>query len=177
MVTPREVMEAASVTEPEEGLMFRTILWASDASRASEHALPFVKRLVRNCGARLVVVHATRAGALHDGPQKVSIEDVEVEGALRKLVKAIRSEGIDAEFRVAGPSVSGPARAIADCAAAIPADLIVVGTRGLPAISAILRGGLTPRLLAIAPCPVVSVPLGAGSPVQPETTVAHRAAA
>jgi nucleotide-binding universal stress UspA family protein len=169
------MVEAARVTEPEESLMFRTILWASDASRASEHALPFVKRLVRNCGARLVVVHATRAGALQDGRQEVSIEETDV--ALRKLVKAIRSEGIDAEFRVAGPSVSGPAQAIADCAAAIPADLIVVGTRGLPAISAILRGSLTPRLLAIAPCPVVSVPLGAGSPRQSETTVVHRAAA
>ena len=157
--------------------MFRTILWASDASRASEHALPFVKRLVRKCGARLVVIHATRVGALQHGRQQVSIEEADVDGGLRKLVKAMRSEGIDAEFRVAGPSVSGPAQAIADCAAAIPADLIVVGTRGLPAISAILRGSLTPRLLAIAPCPVVSVPLGAGSPLQSETTAAHRPAA
>lgn len=155
--------------------MFRTILWASDASRASEHALPFVKSLVRNCGARLVVVHA-RVGALQDGALEASIQDMKVEGALRELVEAIRFEGVDAEFRVAAPSVSGPAQAVADCAAAISADLIVVGTRGLPAISAILRGGFTPRLLAIAPCPIVSVPLDAGSPLESETT-AHIGAA
>ena len=36
--------------------------------------------------------------------------------------------------------------------------MIVVGTRGRTALSGLLLGGVTQRLLHIAPCPVLAVP-------------------
>jgi nucleotide-binding universal stress UspA family protein len=47
---------------------------------------------------------------------------------------------------------------IADMAAENGADLIIVGTRGHSALGGVLLGGVTQRLLHVAPCPVLMVP-------------------
>jgi nucleotide-binding universal stress UspA family protein len=47
-----------------------------------------------------------------------------------------------------------------DVARDVGADVIVVGTRGRGPLAGLLVGSVTQRLLHVAPCPVLAVPIG-----------------
>jgi universal stress protein A len=55
---------------------------------------------------------------------------------------------------LASPAVVG----ILETAEALNVDLIVIGTRGLSALPQLLLGGVSERVLRMAPCPVLTVP-------------------
>ena len=44
--------------------MFKTVIWATDASEAAEAALPFARELVQESGGTLVVVFSNHADEL-----------------------------------------------------------------------------------------------------------------
>lgn len=124
--------------------MFKTVIWATDASGDAEAALPFAKELVQESGGRLVVVH--------------SKEHLDVEKRIESEVAELREEGIDTVFKLVSSSAGDPAHAIADVASAFDADVIVVGTRGYGPVTGVVVGSVTQQLLGLAPCPVLSVP-------------------
>jgi len=124
--------------------MFKTVIWATDASDAAEAALPFAKELVQESGGKLVVVHC--------------VEHLDVETRIESEVEALREEGIDAVFKLVSGSAGDPAHAIADLASAFEADVIVVGTRGYGPVVGVVVGSVTQQLLGLVPCPVLSVP-------------------
>jgi nucleotide-binding universal stress UspA family protein len=51
-----------------------------------------------------------------------------------------------------------PANQIVDCAARLPADLIVMGTHGTSGFEHLVLGSVTEKVLRKAPCPVLTVP-------------------
>ncbi|MDX6598141.1 MAG: hypothetical protein QOE87_2028 [Gaiellales bacterium] len=55
--------------------------------------------------------------------------------------------------------MGGPAHVIAEVAENAKAEVIVTGTRGHTAIAGLLLGSVTQRLLHLAHCPVLVVPL------------------
>ena len=59
-------------------------------------------------------------------------------------------------------NVGQPAREILDCAATLPADLIVMGTHGHSGFEHLLLGSVTEKVLRKATCPVLTVPPRAG---------------
>ncbi|HEY3765556.1 MAG TPA: universal stress protein [Gaiellales bacterium] len=76
-----------------------------------------------------------------------------------ELGAELETAGNGGELRlIASTAAGGPAHDIAGAAREIGAELIVVGTRGMGPIAGLLLGGVTQRLLHIAPCPVLSVP-------------------
>ena len=140
-----------------------TILVPTDFSADAQQALSTAKELAKRFDAKLVLLHAYHvvvpvaapmAGAytLPDGffealrAQAVA----QVESAARQ----VESEGIEAT----GIAVSEPASvSIAAHAERLPADLIVMGTRGLTGLKHVALGSVAERVVRTAPCPVLTV--------------------
>lgn len=77
---------------------------------------------------------------------------------LRDVVDELAAEGVEAVYKDVAEKGPHTAHAIADVASDEGADVIVVGTRGHTALTGLLLGSVTMRLLHVAPCPVLSIP-------------------
>lgn len=138
--------------------MFETVVWANDGSQAAERSLPIAKGVVQTSGGRLLVVYVKEVGFESAAAAVADLHEDEAEAAVRRTVEALKQDGIAAEF-VTGTIVGGGiAQVIADYAREVNADLIITGTRGRNPLVGLLVGGVTNRLLQIAPCPVLTVP-------------------
>jgi nucleotide-binding universal stress UspA family protein len=140
--------------------MFEKIVWATDGSPAADTALPTVQGLAAREGTKLYVLHCIDVFV---GPRSaglpVNADAEELQAKVKAQAETLAQGGADAELRVVeSPGHGGPARAIADVAGELGADLIVVGTRGHTALAGLMVGGVTQRLLHLAPCPVLAVP-------------------
>jgi nucleotide-binding universal stress UspA family protein len=137
--------------------MFNTIVWATDGSENADRALAVAKPLARESGASLVVVHIVERYATKSG-LAVYPDEPQVEAKLKQLVDELSGEGLNASLKLVDHVGPQPAHEIADLAREEGADLIALGTRGHSAISGLLLGSVTQRLLHVAPCPVLAVP-------------------
>jgi nucleotide-binding universal stress UspA family protein len=140
--------------------MFKSIIWATDGSQSADLALPYAKSLAHQDRAALVVVHCDEFLAGRGGGQPVIADEDDVKAKIHRQVHDLRDEGLDATLQLASATAGGAAHAIADVAAELPADLIVIGTRGRTALGGLLLGSVALRLLHIASCPVFAVPAG-----------------
>jgi nucleotide-binding universal stress UspA family protein len=77
---------------------------------------------------------------------------------LQRKVEDLKLDGVTAEFALPEMTTHGVAHAISEFARDVGADLIVVGTQGSSWLVRVLVGGVTRRLLELAPCPVLAVP-------------------
>jgi nucleotide-binding universal stress UspA family protein len=139
--------------------MFKTIMWATDGTENADRALPYAKALAQEEGATLVVAHVVEKFASHKASGLAVHADEElVEAKLKKLVAQLSEEGLDADLRIVSHVGPQPAHEIADIAREAGADLIVVGCRGHAAITGLMIGSVTQRLMHVSPCPVLVVP-------------------
>jgi nucleotide-binding universal stress UspA family protein len=137
--------------------MFKKIVLALDGSEGSKRAIPVARDLARAGGATVVIAHAEeRTVGKSGGP--IHADEKEIRAELDKLAEELSNEGIETEVRAADVMVGGPAHVIASIADESGADLIVTGTRGHTAVSGLLLGSVTHRLLHIAHQPVLAVP-------------------
>jgi nucleotide-binding universal stress UspA family protein len=140
------------------------ILVPTDFSKHAEQALETATELARTFGSRIVLLHAysldlpLASPALGGGvilPEGFYVEyrsqaSLEVE---RRARQATRSD-----VEVEGIAIERPAwSAILDQAEVLPADLIVMGTRGLTGIKHVALGSTAERVVRMAPCPVLTV--------------------
>ncbi len=156
--------------------MFGRILVATDFSPASAPAVAEAVELARESRAELLLVHVYEppgTGAFGGYIPSASLYD-EIEEALRTgaqrslepLAEDARRQGVKATARV----LRGvPDFAITQAAAADRADLIVLGTHGRSGLSRFLLGSVAQKVIASAPCPVMTVrpaegPEGGGKP-------------
>jgi nucleotide-binding universal stress UspA family protein len=149
--------------------MFTKIIWATDGSAAADRALESAKALARDGHGTLVVLHCKELFVGRAGGYPVLADETELEEKIREQVDALREEGLDVTFELANTTAPGAAHAIADSAAELGADVIVVGTRGHTPFAGLLLGSVTQRLLHIAHCPVLAVP-----PTKPAQPVESR---
>jgi len=141
----------------------KTILVPTDFSADAEKALSTATELAKLFGARIVVLHgyhveipvvSTMAGgyALPLG----FYEDLRSQATaqVEKLAKEVAAEGVEAT----GIALQEPA-AVATVAQAegLPADLIIMGTRGITGLKHVLLGSVAERVVRTAPCPVLTV--------------------
>jgi nucleotide-binding universal stress UspA family protein len=138
------------------------ILCPIDFSDPSAHALEQAPRLARWFGARLTVLHVRPTVTPHpDMPPAGSMAPwlvTELE-QLRQRVAAAGAEATTAGLDVEPLATAGePVHEILRCAAAVAADLIVMGTHGLSGFQHLVLGSVTEKVLRRARCPVLTVP-------------------
>jgi nucleotide-binding universal stress UspA family protein len=141
--------------------MFKNVIWATDGSEAAGRALPTALELVEDSHGKLFVVHADeilggRAGGFSGLADEEDVRE-QIEAKVADLVAA----GVDAEFRLVTGVQRDAADLVADEAAKLGADVIVVGARGHGRVAGMLLGSVTQRLLHVSPCPVLAVPSNA----------------
>lgn len=140
-----------------------TILVPTDFSADAEKALSTAIELAKLFGARIVVLHAYHVDIPMVSPMAGGYalpqgfyEDLRSQATaqVEKLAKAAAAEGIEAT----GLALQEPAAAgIAAQAESLPADLIVMGTRGLTGLKHMVLGSVAERVVRTAPCPVLTV--------------------
>ncbi len=139
---------------------FRHILLATDFSGASAPAWKRGLALARATGARLLVVHVVpslaQAQAVRWAYQEM---EAEIRADAQKRLTALVARARKAGVRARGLLLSGtPAHeAIGRAARGQKADLIVVGTHGRTGMAGALIGSVAARIVATAPCPVLTV--------------------
>jgi nucleotide-binding universal stress UspA family protein len=142
--------------------MFNTLIWASDGSENADRALGYATELAHSEGAALHAVHVVeklvgpRVGGMnsHVDEQEIAAKiRAQAEGAGRELGTSVR-------LHMMASSGAVPKR-IAETAADVNADLIIVGTRGHSGIGGALLGSVTQRLLHLTSRPVLAIPPGA----------------
>ena len=154
---------------------FKRILLATDLSSASSAAFDQAVALAKRDGSELLIAHAyeeARLAELGYAPAQAYQEwDGELRSkcgeALGSLVALARERGAEAK----PVALRGfPEEAIVEAAAAQHADLIVMGTHGRRGAARLLLGSVASRVIATAPCPVLTVrsvaPEAANQPVE-----------
>jgi nucleotide-binding universal stress UspA family protein len=152
--------EAAMNTENQ--LPLETILVITDITHSGSCALRYAKRIAELHGSKLVVVHAIDpAGyAFPEGIPESVADDQRALHVLEQIEKEIREQGIQIHSIVESEVIY---ERILETARDHHADLIVLDTRAITRIGSSALGTVARRLLAAAPCPILTVPPAAGS--------------
>jgi nucleotide-binding universal stress UspA family protein len=144
-------------------MVLKKILVPTDFGPASAVALQHGRDLASSFGATLHVLHAvgdlvTMATMpptyVPDLVQSQKEREADARARLRKMLAADAPETRRAEVVVSSAS---PASAIVTYAETHGIDLIVMGTHGRNAISHLLLGSVTEKVVRSAPCPVLTV--------------------
>jgi len=155
--------------------MFRNVIWATDGSENAERALPTALDLVEQSGGKLFVVHANEILGGRAGGAPAYADEDDRRAELHAEVNRLLEGGIDAELHIVAGVQRHPADLIAKKAKELDADVIVVGTRGHGAMTGLLLGSVTQRLLHVSPCPVLAVPVRVTARSEPEKAAAGAA--
>lgn len=141
----------------------RLILHPTDFSRASGAAFLKAVALAKESRAQLLLVHVMLPPTPFIGDGYVSpktYEELEAaarRSAQRELAK-VAARAQKAKARVKAVLLEGvPYDRIARAARSKRADLIVMGTHGRSGLSKFFLGSVAERVIALAPCPVLTV--------------------
>ncbi|MEK7709180.1 MAG: universal stress protein, partial [candidate division NC10 bacterium] len=141
----------------------RRILHPTDFSRASGAAFLKAVALAKESRAQLLLVHVLLPPTPFIGDGYISpktYEELEASarrGAQRELAKVV-AKAQKAKARVTAVLLEGvPYDRIARAARSKRADLIVMGTHGRSGLSKFFLGSVAERVIALAPCPVLTV--------------------
>lgn len=133
------------------------ILFPTDFSPASEHALRWATSLARDSGATICVVHVEEPPMAYGGGEMyVGFDDAATKEELRRTLVQI----VPTDHNVAYDHkllVGNPADAIVHEAEAENADLIVMGTHGRTGLTRLLMGSVAEAVVRRAKCPVLTV--------------------
>lgn len=141
----------------------RRVLHATDFSAASSGAFKRAVDLAKASEAELLLVHVVPLviPIMTDGYVSPKVYDdlgaaarADGQKRLDRLVRRAREGGA----RVKSLLLEGvPHERIAQAARAQKADMVVIGTHGRTGFAKLVLGSVASRVLAIAPCPVLTV--------------------
>jgi len=136
-------------------LPFKTILFATDFSPASNVAFNVAAALARDYHARIIAAHVIEP--VHMGFSEYGGyigPDEDREEARNLLMSIAAPAGVPLEHRM----LEGDAApAIVEAARETGADLIVMGTMGRTGLTRLVMGSVAEEVLRSAPCPVLTV--------------------
>ena len=148
----------------------RNILFATDFSEASMHALPYVAGIARKLGSSAYLCHIVEpnplvfsapeaAPALYEGMRDHAITELEA------LVHSTELKGLEPKT-VVGEGAIGDA--LPNMVEDKKIDLIVMGTHGRTGVRRLLLGSAVEAVCRVATCPVLTV--GPSLAPRPATT-------
>lgn len=134
-----------------------TIVVGVDGSAHAERALGVAAGLAARAGSRIVAVHAAEPGAVPDpSVHPLASTGRNLPDLLDRWCEPLRAHGLVGHDAVIAEG--DPRTALMDVAEERGADLLVVGSRGLGPVSALLLGSVASSLIQHAPVPVTVVP-------------------
>jgi len=144
--------------------MFKNILVPVDGSQYSTYAAQKAVSIAQKHGSKMTLLHVINHSQLFSmGPtQSIPvISEAMIEGLnkggeriLEDTLKNIDPMTVTVETELAWGS---PAKVILEKAQDKPYDLIVIGSRGLGAISRLLLGSVSERVAKMSTCPILIV--------------------
>lgn len=141
-----------------------TILVPTDFSQDAERALEVATYLAAEFGSRIVLLHAYHIDFPHTSPgftAPVLLPEgfyVECQNQATLRVEALAKETAERGIEATGISVERPASlGILDQIESLPADLVVMGTRGITGLKHVALGSTAERVVRRASCPVLTV--------------------
>ena len=160
--------QSADVTRT--GSRIRRVMYASDFSRASLAALPHAIDVAKACDAELLILHVLPSPVPAPVFGEVGYIDQptwdrllaeageEAHQQLEPLLLSAREAGVHtAFFIVYGVGAVSDADEIVRAAIDKKADMLVLGTHGRTGIAKLFLGSVAARVVATAPCPVLTV--------------------
>ncbi len=141
----------------------RRVLHPTDFSRASTAAFKRAVDMAKSNRAELLLVHVMVPAVPLMGDGYVSpkvYEDLEAaaRSAAQKQLRKLVDKAKQAGARVKGLLLEGVAHErIAQAARSRKADLVVIGTHGRTGFAKLFLGSVASRVLAVSPCPVLTV--------------------
>jgi nucleotide-binding universal stress UspA family protein len=147
---------------PSTALDVKRILVPTDLSDLSKGVLERAVLLAESFGARVTVLHVVVPSPLFvpaDAavPIVIPVPKVDERSAARSLhtfVRPSRRAGVRVETLV---RMGDPAHEIAVAAAALPTDLVVMGTHGRTGLERLFLGSVAERVLRSVHCPVLTM--------------------
>jgi len=145
-------------------MKIETILVPTDFSEDARKALETASELAKLFDSRIILLHAYRVDIPMTAPS-LGGAFVLPEGFYLQLRShaALQVEELAKEASRGGVQVTGvameqsPTSAIIEQAEILPADLIVMGTRGLTGLKHVALGSVAERVVRLAPCHVLTV--------------------
>ena len=141
----------------------RRVMHPTDFSRASTPAFKRAVEMAKGNHAELLLVHVMVPAVPLMGDGYVSpkvYEDLEAaaHAAAQKQLRKLVEKAKEAGARVRGLLLEGVAHErIAQAARSRKADLVVIGTHGRTGFAKLFLGSVASRVLAVSPCPVLTV--------------------
>ena len=141
----------------------RRILHPTDFSKASAAAYKRAVELAKGNRAELLLVHVLTPAIpmVADGYVSPRVYEDMANAARaygQKHLTALLGKAKRAGIRVKGLLLDGlPHERIAQAARSRKADMIVIGTHGRTGFAKLFLGSVASRVLAVAPCPVLTV--------------------
>lgn len=143
----------------------KSILVPVDFSDASVQVVESAARLSKKSGATLVLFHSVEAflaplSSDFTGLEPLAYQEMmaslgeQYQAKLAEMASGIRKEGIEVNVRI---SVGRAHLMIAETAAHLQSDLVMIGKTGHTQLHYILLGSTTERLLRVTSAPVLSV--------------------
>lgn len=139
--------------------MFKRILVPMDGSLLAEAALPVASAFGRAFGARVTLMHVLEKNAPSEIHNQRHLREKNEAGAyLEATMKRVADAAV--EVHVHEEKVGNVARGIAQHAAELRADLVVLCTHGSGGLKRLFWGTIAQRVVAADQTPVVLVPSG-----------------
>jgi nucleotide-binding universal stress UspA family protein len=145
---------------------FKAILVATDFSECAGAAFKVAKKLARNFGSKIILLHVIQRGIVSRIAEHLKAEPEDLLPALREEAQqhldALQQEcGCDSLEINSIVTVGIPFQEIAVVARDLAADLIVIGGYGRSGrgpIEEVFFGSTAEKVVRLLPCPVLCVP-------------------
>ena len=140
------------------GMLYTTILVATDGSAMNRAALDEALRIGRACGSVVHAVYVADTSTLETGPADMMVGEawdilpLEGERALARVREAAGDMHLETALLY-----GKPAEEIVRFAREKGVDLIVIGTQGKQGIARLLLGSVAENVIRTAPCKVLVV--------------------